>query len=208
MATKDTAVCRLCRREGIKLFLKGARCEGPKCTVARRDTVPGMHGFRRRRRSEYALRLREKQRAKRYYDVRDRQFMNYFGKAEQLPGDTGDNLFILLERRLDNVVYRAGLGASRTHARQLIVHGHICVDGKRVDRPSFQTKTGCVITPWGGEKGIALLRGIMEMTKERPVPEWLEVQQEPLELRVTTLPSPKEATVGFQPHLIIELCSR
>lgn len=207
MALKQKSVCRLCRREGVRLFLKGQRCEGGKCAVAKRDSAPGVHGFRRRPRSEYALRLREKQRAKRYYGVRERQFMINFRQAETMGGDTGQNLFILLERRLDNVIYRAGLGLSRFHARQIVVHGNIKVNGKRVDRPAYQVKTGDVITAWN-EKSAQLLKELLEQTKDRAAPEWLEVQKDPLEVRMAAMPPAEEATIGFQPHLIVELCSR
>lgn len=208
MPTKHKAVCRLCRREGLKLFLKGSRCEGAKCAVSKRDSAPGQHGFRRRPRSEYALRIREKQRAKRYYGLREAQFMVYFETASKLHGDTGTNLFVLFERRFDNVAYRAGLAMSRALARQLIVHGHLTVNGKRIDRPSFTLKPNDVIAPWGGEAGVALLRGFLDQTKDRQVPEWIELQREPLEVRMTALPSVEEAASGFQPHLIVELCSR
>jgi small subunit ribosomal protein S4 len=198
----------MCRREGLKLFLKGARCDGPKCALARRDTVPGQHGYRRRARSEYALRLREKQRAKRYYGLRDAPFMRIFRAAAHLPGDTGQTLFTLLERRLDNVVYRAGLAMSRALARQLITHGHLALNGKRADRPSILVKPGDVLTPWGGEKNTALLLSFLDQTKDRQAPAWIEVQREPLEVRMTAMPPVEEATSGFQPHLIVEVCRR
>ncbi len=205
---KHKAVCRLCRREGLKLFLKGSRCEGAKCAVVKRDSAPGQHGFRRRPRSEYALRLREKQRAKRYYGVREAQFMACFNMAAKAQGDTGTNLFVLLERRFDNVVYRAGLAMSRALARQLIVHGHLTVNGKRIDRPSLPLKPNDVIAPWAGEKNATLLKSFMDQTKDRQAPAWVEVQREPPEVRMTGAPSVEEATSGFQPHLIVELCSR
>jgi len=208
MPTNRNAVCRLCRREGVKLFLKGARCDGAKCTLNRRENPPGVHGYRRRRRSEYGVRLREKQRAKRYYGIRERQFRLYFAEAERQKGDTGENLFILLERRLDNVVYRAGLGLSRSHARQLIVHGHFAVNGRRTDRPSFRLAPNDVVALWSPEHSGDLMQSILEQTKDQSVPEWIEVQREPLQVRVRHLPSGEEATVGFQPHLIVELCSR
>ena len=205
---KNKAVCRLCRREGLKLFLKGSRCESAKCAVARRDMAPGQHGFRRRARSEYGLRLREKQRAKRYYGVRESQFIKFFKEAAGMPGDTGHTLFVLLERRLDNVIYRCGLAMSHALARQLITHGHLALNGKRIDRPSILVKPGDVITPWGGEKGVALILSMMDQTKDRQPPNWVEVQREPIEVRMSAMPSHEEATAGFQPHLIVELCSR
>jgi small subunit ribosomal protein S4 len=207
MALQQKAVCRLCRREGVQLFLKGSRCDSAKCAVVKRDSAPGVHGFRRRPRSEYAMRLREKQRAKRYYGVRESQFMINFRHAEKMGGDTGQNLFLLLERRLDNVVYRSGLALARFHARQLVTHGHIRVNGKRVDRPAYLVKPGDVITQWD-EKSGQLLKEVLESTKDRAAPDWLEVKKDPLEVRMAALPPAEEAVTGFQPHLIVELCSR
>jgi small subunit ribosomal protein S4 len=208
MAEKEKAVCRLCRREGVKLFLKGSRCDSAKCAVVRRNSAPGQHGYRRRPRSEYALRMREKQRAKRYYTIRETQFKRYFHEAERLVGDTGQNLFILFERRLDNIVYRAGMGLSRAQARQEITHGHIAVNGRRVDRPSFQIKPGDVVAPFGSEEIKALLKSNLDQTKEREAPTWLEIQRDTVEVRVASLPGAEEATAGFQPHLIVEISSR
>ena len=202
------AVCKLCRREGVKLFLKGSKCDGAKCTLNRRENPPGVHGFRRRRRSEYAIRLREKQRAKRYYGVRERQFRLYFEEAERLKGNAGENLFIQLERRFDNIIYRAGLGLSRPSARQLIVHGCFAINGRRTNKPSAKVSEGDVITLWNPEKSKALLVSIMDQTKGREAPEWLSVEKEPLHVKVQALPGGEEATTGFQPHLIVELCSR
>ena len=135
-------VCRLCRREGLKLFLKGTRCDTPKCSVTRRDSVPGMHQFRRGKASEYAIRLREKQKVKRYYGVYERQFRKYFDMASSRPGNTGDALMAVLERRLDNVVTRLGFALSRPQARQLVGHGHITVNGRKVDVPSYLVRPG------------------------------------------------------------------
>jgi len=208
MPKSETAVCRLCRREGVKLYLKGARCEGPKCALERRDTPPGEHPFRRGRRSEYAMRLREKQRAKRYYGLREAQFRRYFAEAERQKGNTAENLFRLLERRLDNIVYRGGFAASHAAARQLVVHGHIAVNGRRLNRPSYLVCVGDVITVYGSEKQVARVQAEMEANKGREVPHWLDVQASPPQIRMVELPKGEEITAGFQPRLIVELCSR
>jgi len=209
MTTKNRiAVCRLCRREGVKLYLKGARCEGAKCAVERRDTPPGLRTWRRGRRSEYALRLREKQRAKRYYGVRETQFRRYFDLAEREKGNTGEHLFRLLEQRLDNVVYRAGMSDSRGGARQLVSHGHVDVNGRRVDRPAYSVHVGDVITVHGKEKIVEVVKAAMDANKGRDIPDWLAVQIDPPQVRMADLPRGEELTAGFQPHLIIELCSR
>ena len=209
MTTKNRiAVCRLCRREGVKLYLKGARCEGAKCAVERRDTPPGPRTWQRGRRSEYAVRLREKQRAKRYYGIRETKLRRYFGQAERQQGDTGENLFRLLERRLDNVVYRAGMSESRPGARQLVGHGHIDVNGRRVDRPGYSVCVGDVLTVHGKEKVVEVVKTAMDANKGRDIPDWLAVQIDPPQVRMADLPKGEELTAGFQPHLIIELCSR
>ena len=200
--------CELCRREGTKLYLKGSRCESPKCSFTRRDYPPGVHPFRRRKISEYGVRLREKQRCKRRFGVRERQFRRYFSLAERLKGDTAENLFQILERRLDNVIFHLGLGLSRRCARQLVVHGLIDVNGKRVDRPGCLVALNDAITPHPTEKAMNLIRGYCDQTKGRPVPSWLEVQSEPLEGRVLALPKGDELAEGFEPQLIVEICSR
>lgn len=202
------ASCRLCRREGIKLFLKGSRCEGAKCAVNRREYPPGMHGWRRSKMSEYAIRLREKQRAKRYYGVRERQFRRYFDLADRQKGNTGENLFRLLERRLDNVIYRAGMAHSHGHARQMIVHGNIRVNGKRVDRPSFLVVPEQLIEPYDSEETAKRIGGYMEQNADRNVPSWIAVERQLRQVRVTGMPPTEEVGVGFRPQLIVETCSR
>ena len=189
MARYTGSVCRLCRREGVKLFLKGDRCYGPKCAVGNRPTPPGEHGqARQKKQSEYGMQLREKQKARRAYGVFETQFHNYFTMAERQKGVTGENLLILLERRLDNVVYRLGLGASRPQARQLVRHGHILVNGKKVNIPSYLVDVNDVIT--------------------RVVPKWLTLDAENLKGTVAALPQREDVDLTLQEHLIVELYSR
>lgn len=200
--------CELCRREGTKLYLKGTRCDSPKCAFQRRDYPPGVHPFRRGKLSEYAVRLREKQRCKRQFGVRERQFRRYFRVAERLKGNTGENLFRVLERRLDNVVYRLGFALSRRHARQLVVHGYIGVNSRRVDRPGALVGINDIVRPHSREKAVQLLKGVRDQTKGRPLPSWLETQEEPIEGRVLGMPKADELAEGFEPQLIVECCSR
>jgi len=208
MAKRNVAVCRLCRREGVKLFLKGARCDGPKCSISRHDSPPGMHAWRRSKLTEYGIRLREKQKAKRYYGIGDKQFLAYFATADRQKGNTGENLFRLLELRLDNTVYRTGWGLSRRHARQLVSHGHIFVNGRRVNRPSCLLKPGDVVTPQQKAGLIEQVKACIESTQGRESPSWVTAQQEPLEVRIVSMPPAEEVGVGFRTQLIVELCSR
>lgn len=204
----NTAKCVLCRREGIKLYLKGTRCDSPTCAFNRRDYPPGEHPFRRGKISEYAVRLREKQRCKRTFGVREAQFRRYFRLAERSKGNTAENLFRILECRLDNVVYRLGFGLSRRHARQLIGHGLIRVNGHRLDRPGYLVQPNDVITSRKTDRIATLVKAVHEQTKSRTVPSWLEVQEDPLEGRVVALPKADELAEGFEPQLIVEICSR
>ena len=208
MAKRNTAKCRLCRREGAKLFLKGTRCDGPKCAFDRRDYPPGMHVFGRHKVSEYGIRLRESQRCKRTYGVLDRQFRRYFQMADQQKGDTGENLLRLLERRLDNVMYRLGLGTSRPQARQEVVHGHICVNGRRVDRPSYLVKPGDRLEPLAKEAAQTRLKETRELMRGRDMVTWLEVDDDPLVGRVISVPTAEELPDEFQSQLIVEFFSR
>ena len=208
MAKRNTAVCRLCRREGAKLFLKAFRCDGAKCSFQRRDYPPGMHPFSRGKISEYGIRLREAQRCKRSYGVLDRQFRRYFLKADQQKGNTGENLIRLLERRLDNVAYRLGFGASRPQARQHVVHGHIQVNGKRVDRPSYLVRDGDRIQPYSGEKSVARIRETRDLAKTREMVTWLEVDDDELVGSVISLPKTEELPDEFDMTLIVEFFSR
>jgi small subunit ribosomal protein S4 len=198
-------VCRLCRREGLKLFLKGTRCDSPKCAVDRREGVPGMHQFRRGKASEYSIRLREKQKVKRYYGVFERQFRKYYELASRRPGNTGAALMSILERRLDNVVTRLGFALSRPQARQIITHGHITVNGRKLDIPSYLVKPGDVIKVKDREhsKKLATHEGTP------PVPEWLDrTGSEPPEGRVSRLPAIQDVALPVTPQLIVELLSR
>jgi len=201
------SVCRLCRREGMKLYLKGEKCYTEKCPVHKRPTPPGMHGPSRRKPSEFGIRLREKQKLRRIYGVLETQFKNYFQQAARAKGVTGTRLLQLLETRLDNVVYRLGMAASRKEARQLVAHGHIAVNGRKVTIPSYQVRPGEVVglTPSGREHP-----RIKELTAAltRPVPSWLEWHPERLEGRVLALPAREEIDVPVQEQLIVEYYSR
>ena len=208
MARYTGSVCRLCRREGCKLFLKGEKCYGPKCTVNLRPTPPGEHGqARQRKMSEYGLQLREKQKAKRAYGVLENQFHRYFEEAERMKGITGENLLVLLERRLDNVVYRAGFGASRPMARQLVLHGHIRVNGKKVDVPSYLVKTGDVITIREKSAESEYFKGLREGTG-KVVPAWMTIDAQNLKLTVDAMPKREDIDLTIQENLIVELYSR
>lgn len=208
MARYIGAVCRLCRREGQKLFLKGDRCYTAKCSVDRRPTAPGQHGKARGKMSEYGLQLREKQKAKRIYGVLETQFRNYFEEAERQKGITGENLLVLLETRLDNVMYVTGFGRSRTEARQIVRHNHVLVNGKRVNIPSYQVSVGDVITIKEKSQGIQRFKDIFESTAARPVPEWLDVDMDNYTVKVNSLPTRDQITVPITETLIVELYSK
>ena len=202
-------VCRLCRREGLKLFLKGTRCDGPKCAVDRREGVPGMHQFRRGKASEYSIRLREKQKVKRYYGIFERQFRKYFDMAGRLAGNTGDALMSILERRLDNVITRLGFATSRPQARQMITHGHVLVNGRKLDIPSYLVKPGDVIAIKDREHSQKLAAGHLETDGMPPVPDWLDRSSTtPPEGRVSRLPAAQDISLPAKPQLIVELLSR
>ena len=200
--------CKLCRREGMKLFLKGQRCFTEKCAVSRRDYPPGVHAQKRAKVTEYGVRLREKQKLKRIYGVQERQFKLYFGEAERLKGNTGENLMTLLERRLDNVVLSAGFSLSRNHARQLINHGHFRVNGRRVDVASYRVRPGDVITPGTQENTRKIVSEALEVNKSQPVPGWLAVTADTLSARIVGLPRREDVPHPIQEQLIIELCSK
>ena len=208
MARYTGSVCRLCRREGTKLFLKGDRCYGPKCALANRQTIPGEHGQARQRKpSEYGLQLREKQKAKRAYGVMETQFHRYFETAERQKGITGENLLILLERRLDNVIYRMGFGASRPQARQIVRHGHVLVNGKKVNIPSYLVDANDVITIREKSAEQEHFKALRKGTN-RVIPKWLTVDNENLKATVTALPAREDVDLTLQEHLIVELYSR
>src|SRR5574338_897149 len=190
MARYIGPVCRLCRREGMKLFLKGERCYTEKCAIEKRNLPPGQHGKARKAKLVgYGLQLREKQKVKRIYGVLENQFRHYFETAERTRGITGEMLLLLLERRLDNVVYRLGLSTSRPQARQLVRHGHFLVNGKKVDIPSYSVKAGDVITVKGASSQAAVLAHAMEEVKGRGIPEWLAFDASNLSGRVVSLPT-------------------
>jgi small subunit ribosomal protein S4 len=201
-------VCRRCRREGMKLYLKGPRCDTPKCAFERRESPPGMHGIRRGKMTDYALHLREKQKVKVYYGVLERQFRRYFQMASRSKKNTGEALLSLLERRLDNVVYRLGFAVSRRQARQLIRHGHITVNGRKVDIPSYLTKEGDRIRPKDRPKSIERVQAALQESN-RPVPDFLVRTEQPVpEGQVVRLPELADVSIPVQPQLIIEFCSR
>lgn len=200
--------CRLCRREGMKLFLKGQRCFTEKCAVSRRDYPPGVHAQKRTKVTEYGVRLREKQKLKRIYGVGERQFKLYFLEAERLRGNTGENLMILLERRLDNVVVASGFALSRNHARQLINHGHFRVNGKKVDICSFQVRPGDVVTPGTKENTRKMVGEAIEVNKSQAIPVWLEVAGDALTSKIVGVPRREDVPHPIQEQLIIELCSK
>ncbi len=208
MARYTGSVCRLCRREGTKLFLKGDRCYGPKCAVGARPTPPGEHGqARQKKQSEYGMQLREKQKARRAYGVMETQFHRYFLKAETQKGITGENLLKLLERRLDNVVYRLGFGASRPMARQLVRHGHILVNGAKVSIPSYLIDVNDVITVRAKSCESEHFKALRDGTG-RVIPKWLTLDAAELKATVTAMPQREDIDLTIQEHLIVELYSR
>jgi small subunit ribosomal protein S4 len=202
-------VCRLCRRERMKLFLKGDRCFKEKCAVERRNFPPGQHGTRRGRRTlGYGLQLREKQKVKRIYGVLESQFRNYFEEADRRKGITGENLLVMLERRLDNVVYSLGFAASRAQARQLVRHGHVHVDDRKVSIPSYQVKANESVVVKEASRKNPLIRSSVETARGRGVPEWLELDAENVSGKVLRLPTREDIKLPVQEQLIVELYSR
>ena len=198
--------CRQCRREGCKLFLKGERCTSKKCAMERRPVVPGQHGAARKRVTQYGTQLREKQKVKRAYGVLEKQFREYYEEAERMKGVTGENMLSLIERRLDNVVYRMGIGSSRSESRQIVNHGHITVNGKRVNIPSFSVKVGDVIAVKENKRDLEMFKALKGM--KIVMPKWLEFNSEKLEGKVLALPTREDIDLNIQEHLIIELYSR
>jgi len=208
MARYTGPVCRLCRREGSKLFLKGDKCTTDKCPVSRRASAPGQHGAAnaRKRVKEYGLQLREKQKAKRYYGILEKQFKNYFVKADKKEGQTGENLLAMIERRLDNVVYRAGMASSRAEARQLVIHGHFNVNGKKVNVPSYLVKAGNVISVREKSLESEKIKMLVETISDRSVPAWLDVKNGVA--TVVALPTRADVDFPIEEHLIVELYSK
>lgn len=210
MARYIGPVCRLCRREGVKLFLKGERCHSEKCALERRNFPPGQHGRERKPKLVgYGLQLREKQKLKRIYGLQERQFRNLFEKALRMKGPTGENLLSLLERRLDNVVYRMGLGTSHAQCRQLVRHGHIMVNGRRVNIPSYLTRVNDVIEVREKSRNNPAILAARDATAHAPVPNWLEVDREAMRGRVIALPTREDLMqVQVNERLIVELYSK
>ena len=222
MARYTGAVCKLCRREGQKLFLKGERCYSDKCAFAHRGYAPGQHGQARKKLSEYGIQLREKQKVRRYYGVLERQFANYFDEADRKEGMTGENLLILLERRFDNVIYRVGLASSRKEARQLIIHGHFRVNDKKVDIPSLILKPGDVISVTdsfkaskkylGSKKTVddkeVVNPGLVDSFGGKSIPKWLTVDKEKATAKVVALPARDDIDIDINEQLIVELYSK
>jgi len=201
-------VCRLCRRENMKLYLKGDRCYSDKCAYERRNYAPGQHGRTRAKLSDYGLRLREKQKLKRIYRLTETQFKRYFKEAERQKGVTGTNFLILLERRLDNVVYRLGFAQSRAQARQLVRHGHFLVNGKPVDIPSYLLKPGDTVVVHEKSRNIAVINEALEALPRRGVPPWLELRKEHYEGVFKTFPTREEIDIPVQEQLIVEFYSK
>ena len=208
MARYTGAVCRQCRREGQKLFLKGDRCYSDKCAITRRAYAPGQHGQSRKKTSEYGIQMRAKQKAKRFYGVLEGQFSKYFDIAERKPGMTGENLLRILESRIDNVVYRVGFASSRKEARQLVRHGHYIVNGRRVNIPSYQLKAGDVLAVAQKSLSNDKIKAVVEANGSRPVPKWLDVNKDKLEARVIELPKREDIDLDVEESLIVELYSK
>ena len=208
MARYTGPVCRLCRREGTKLFLKGERCLTGKCALDRRSTAPGQHGAARKKVEEYGRQLREKQKTRRYYGVLEKQFIRYYEMAELKEGMTGENLLIILERRLDNVVYRMGMAKSRKEARQLVLHGHFTLNGKKANIPSMLVKAGDVISVKEASRESVKIKELVEALEGQIKPKWLEVDSANLTAKVVNLPAREDIDFPFEEQLIVELYSK
>jgi small subunit ribosomal protein S4 len=208
MARYNDAVCRLCRREATKLFLKGDRCFTPKCGIERRSYPPGQHGQGRTRFSDYGVQLREKQKVKRMYGLLERQFARTMERATAMKGRSGENLLMLLERRLDSIVFRMGFATSRAEARQLVRHGHFLVDGRKATVPSILLKPGSKVTVRERSRKVTRIAGALETLEGRAVPRWLETDKDKFEGTVKALPTREDITLPIQEQLIVELYSR
>lgn len=208
MARYKESVCRLCRREGLKLFLKGDRCYSDKCAFERRSYAPGDHGQIRRKYSDYGVQLREKQKLKRMYGLLERQFRGYFGKADRQKGITGTNLLLFLERRLDNMIFRIGFASSRNEARQLVRHDHFLVNGKPVNVPSYLVDVGSEIQVREKSKKVGRILEAMETVARRGIPQWLELDKDNFKGVVKSLPSREELVMPVQEQLVVELYSK
>ena len=208
MARYTGAVCKLCRREGKKLFLKGERCYTGKCAFERRSYAPGQHGQSRKKTSEYGMQLRAKQQARRYYGIQEGQFHKYFLMAERRQGMTGENLLKICESRLDNVAYLLGWASSRAEARQLTTHGHYLVNGKKVDIPSYLLKEGVVVSLRQKSLDSDKIKAVLEANGSRPVPEWLDKDSENMTAKVVKMPDREQIEVPVEEHLIVEFYSK
>ncbi len=208
MARYTGAVCKLCRREGKKLFLKGERCYTGKCAIERRAYAPGQHGQSRKKTSEYGLQLRAKQQARRYYGIQEGQFHKYFLMAERKEGMTGENLLRICESRLDNVVYLLGWANSRAEARQLVTHGHYQVNGKKVNIPSYLIKAGDTVAIKGKSLDSEKIKSVLEINAARPVPQWLDLDRENHTAKIVALPQRDQIAVPVEEHLIVEYYSK
>ena len=208
MARYTGPVCRLCRREGKKLYLKGDRCVSGKCALDRRNTAPGQHGAATKKLKEYGKQTREKQTARRYYGVLEKQFKNYYDEAARQQGMTGENLLKLLERRFDNVVYRMGLASSRKEARQLVLHGHFTINGKKANIPSILVRSGDVIAVADSFKKSAKCKELVEALETKTSPKWIEVDKTALVAKIVALPEREDVDFDFEEQLIVELYSK
>ena len=208
MARYTGPACKLCRREGKKLYLKGERCTSGKCALERRNTAPGQHGAAKKKMGEYGLQLREKQTTRRYYGVLERQFKNYYEEAARKEGMTGENLLILLERRLDNTVYRMGLAESHREARQLVLHAHFTLNGKKVNIPSILVKPGDVISVKESSRDSAKIKALAEALESKTAPKWLDVDKTNLTAKVVSFPAREDIDYDFNEQLIVELYSK
>ena len=208
MARYTGPACKLCRREGKKLYLKGERCTSCKCALERRNTAPGQHGAAKKKMGEYGMQLREKQTTRRYYGVLERQFKNYYEEAARKEGMTGENLLILLERRLDNTVFRMGLAESHREARQLVLHAHFTLNGKKVNIPSILVKPGDVIAVKESSRDSAKIKALAEALESKTAPKWLDVDKTNLQAKVVSFPAREDIDYDFNEQLIVELYSK
>ena len=208
MARYTGPACKLCRREGKKLYLKGERCTSGKCALERRNTAPGQHGAAKKKMGEYGIQLREKQSTRRYYGVLEKQFKNYYEEAARKEGMTGENLLILLERRLDNTIYRMGLAESHKEARQLVLHAHFTLNGKKVDIPSLLVKPGDVIAVKEASKDSTKIKALAEALESKTAPKWLDVDKTNLVAKVVSFPARDDIDFDFNEQLIVELYSK
>ena len=208
MARYTGPACKLCRREGKKLYLKGERCTSGKCALDRRSTAPGQHGAAKKKMGEYGVQLREKQATRRYYGVLEKQFKNYYDEAARKEGMTGENLLILLERRLDNVVYRMGMAESHRDARQLVLHAHFTLNGKKVNIPSILVKPGDVISVKESSRDSSKIKALAEALESKTAPKWLDVDKTNLQAKVVSFPAREDIDFDFNEQLIVELYSK